>query len=83
MGPIEFAENSQASLRHPQPEAIFGAEAQSCLNIELTLLERGRISGVVGEDMNQDGEQRPGVENMGQEDLANNNQRDLEFHRQL
>lgn len=79
MAPIEFARNSQISLSYPQG-TTFGAEAQTCLNIELTLLERGRMSSVVGEDVNEDGEQTRGVENMRQENLASDNH---EFQRQL
>ena len=64
------AENIQIYL---QSHSSQGAEAQSRLNSDLTSLESERISNMVGESMNEDGERRIRATQTGQ---------DLEIHDQ-
>ena len=83
MAPTEPApEDIQTSLRSPNGETTLGAEAQSRLNQELTSLESERISNMVGESMNEDGERRIRATQTGQ-DLEIHDQYDhqLEFSR--
>jgi hypothetical protein len=77
--PIEFAENIQLPLGIASTTSR--AETQSHSNTELTSLGE-RILIVTRENVNEDGEQGPGVEKMGQ-DLEEDNVEFQIIERQL